>query len=72
MRNFFRRKPSGHQLFVEDINRLDGMNYYSLNDGDRRLADYMLDKGFMSYKIRKGTPYLYITDLGWDMIRDEW
>lgn len=71
-RNPFKRKPSGYQLFVEDISRLDGKDYYSLNENDMRLADYMLDKGYMYYTLRKGKPILHISDLGNDMIREEW
>mgnify|MGYP000145291382 CR=1 FL=1 len=72
LRNFFRRKPSGYQLFVEDINRLDKKDYYSLDEDDKRLADYMLDKGYMYYTLRRGRPQLHISDLGYDMIREEW
>lgn len=67
-----KREPSGYDLFVEDITRLNGKLYYSLDDDDRQIANYMLDRGYMHYNMEKGKPRLYITRLGYDMMRDGW
>ncbi len=68
----FWRKPTGYELFVSDIERFDGVSFYDLNDDDKKLAEYMLDKGFMWYDMKKGKPILYITELGRETMEEEW
>lgn len=68
----FWRKPTGYELFVQDITRFDGVCYYDLNDEDRRLARYMLDNGYMWYRLEDSRPILHITRLGHEMMEESW